>query len=365
MWNLKNSQGQTPRGILESVIERENYVAKVRIEPATEKQKEKLRYFGYAFDEQITKGQASDALDKCARDFPEVNQAYYNRPATEEQLAHLRPILKADDEIPEDYADEGKPLTYQQAKDLIWQSEMENRHRDRVSEIEENACQLVIMEFLRWECGWDGECYPNLTFARVKTAAKALDKTNPGWTKDDKRQNLLRQKVMELYPGIYEEDEMELKLAMKAGITASHLDVGKLMEQTNDDAPTEEQLQKIAEMELKLDRKAGITASQLDELLKLEGETPRAEDLELFAQQGIAYYEGDAFSIYGAADLVRCFEKMYEETGDYTNISMASAAASEDPAVKKATITLDQSGKLAFTWPKRKLEQWYRKGAEY
>jgi hypothetical protein len=44
---------------------------------------------------------------------------------------------------------------------------------------------------------------------------------------------------------------------------------------------------------------------------------------------------------------------------------MASAAASEDPAVKKATITLGQSGQVVFTWPKRKLEQWYRKGAKY
>jgi hypothetical protein len=66
-----------------------------------------------------------------------------------------------------------------------------------------------------------------------------------------------------------------------------------------------------------------------------------------------------------AKDLVRCFEKMYAESGDHTNISMASAAASEDPAVKKATITLGQSGQVVFTWPKRKLEQWYRKGAKY
>ena len=141
--------------------------------------------------------------------------------------------------------------------------------------------------------------------------------------------------------------------------------VGQPLERVSSDAPTWEQLQKIKEIELKLDPKAGITASQLDELLKLEDQPPRAEDLELFARRGIPFYAGDAFSTYAGADLVRCFEKMHAERGDYTNISMAAAAASSDPALKKATITLDQSGQLVFRWPKRKLEQWYRKGAKY
>src|SRR5579862_4356401 len=114
MWNLKNSQGLTPREVLESVIQREDYVAKVRTEPATEKQKEKLRYFGYAFDESISKGQASDAIDKCVKDFPEKDLAYYNRPATEEQLAELREINEHPDCGPDepfyDFENEG-PLT--------------------------------------------------------------------------------------------------------------------------------------------------------------------------------------------------------------------------------------------------------------
>ena len=76
-------------------------------QPATKKQKEKLRWFGCAFDEGITKGQASNTLDKCVREFPEKDRAYYNRPATEEQLTKLR--IKADG-----------ALTYGKAKDLIW-----------------------------------------------------------------------------------------------------------------------------------------------------------------------------------------------------------------------------------------------------
>jgi hypothetical protein len=60
----------------------------MRSEPATEKQKEKLRFFGCDFENSLSKGQASDALDKCVRDSPEVNRAYYSRPATKDQILH-------------------------------------------------------------------------------------------------------------------------------------------------------------------------------------------------------------------------------------------------------------------------------------
>jgi hypothetical protein len=79
MWNAKNGRGLTPRDCLERTREilRASYRnIPVRAEPATEKQKEKLRWFGCTWDEGVTKGQASDALDKCARDFPEVDQAF-------------------------------------------------------------------------------------------------------------------------------------------------------------------------------------------------------------------------------------------------------------------------------------------------
>ena len=301
MWNLKNSQGQTPREILEGVIEREDYVAKVRVEPATEKQKEKLRYFGYAFDEKITKGQASDALDKCVRDFPEKDRAYYARPATDEQLANLR--IKVN-----------RALFYGEAKDMISQRAMEKRHDDRLAEMEGIRYEMIISEPLRW-----GD-YPQLTSGQLRKAATALEKINPSWARDADHDDLLLKKVTELYPGVLEQD---------------------------------------------LRIKCWDAHDLLDDLFKLKSLPPRAEDLELFAQHGITYFEGDAFSIYAAADLVRSFEKMHLESGDYTNISMASAAASADPAIKKAAIILGESGKLVFTWPKSKLKQWYRKGAKY
>lgn len=106
-----------------------------RNEPASEKQKEKLRFFGCSWDEGITKGQASDALDECARQFPKKNEEYYNRPATAEQLAKLRDYLKEDGEEPEDYADEGRPLTYRQAKDLLEDCEMAVRKEAEEKEI--------------------------------------------------------------------------------------------------------------------------------------------------------------------------------------------------------------------------------------
>jgi ankyrin repeat protein len=89
MWNLRDSSGQTPRDVLQSVIEREAYVARVRAEPAMEKQKEKLRSFGCTFDENISKGLASDALDVCVRDLPEVGQASSDDSATKDQMATL------------------------------------------------------------------------------------------------------------------------------------------------------------------------------------------------------------------------------------------------------------------------------------
>ena len=183
MWNLRNSHGQTPREVVEANKSREAYVARVRSEPATEKQKEKLRWFGYAFEKTISKGEASDALDKCARDFPEKNRAYYNRPATDEQLAQLR-------------AKANRVLTYGQAKDMISERAMAKRYDDRLAEIDENQHILHIHRLVYYR----GEFCPHLTIGRVKKAAKALDKISPGWMDDKDCEELLLQKVAELNP---------------------------------------------------------------------------------------------------------------------------------------------------------------------
>ncbi|MGH7951684.1 MAG: hypothetical protein ACREFE_07160, partial [Limisphaerales bacterium] len=62
-----------------------------RDNPATEEQKEKLRYFGCTWDEGIKAEQASDALEECARQFPDAELTYQkNLPATKEQIEKLR-----------------------------------------------------------------------------------------------------------------------------------------------------------------------------------------------------------------------------------------------------------------------------------
>ncbi|HUA68223.1 MAG TPA: HEAT repeat domain-containing protein, partial [Candidatus Saccharimonadales bacterium] len=62
-----------------------------RNHPATEPQKEKLRFFGCTWDEGIMAGQASDALEECAQMFPEAEVTYQkNLPATERQKDQLR-----------------------------------------------------------------------------------------------------------------------------------------------------------------------------------------------------------------------------------------------------------------------------------
>jgi vacuolar-type H+-ATPase subunit E/Vma4 len=82
-----------------------------RNDPATEKQKEKLRFFGCTWEEGITKGQASDAIDECVKMFPEKEKEYQNRPATEAQMKEIRAYLEAYGETIEDYAESGETLT--------------------------------------------------------------------------------------------------------------------------------------------------------------------------------------------------------------------------------------------------------------
>ena len=98
--------------------------------PATEEQKEKLRFFGCAWDEGITKRQASDALEECARQFPDLNKLYNNRPASKDQLAKLRSYLDSDEE-PDDYYD-SEDLNYGEAEKLIrtWEREKQRAYDD-------------------------------------------------------------------------------------------------------------------------------------------------------------------------------------------------------------------------------------------
>jgi hypothetical protein len=67
-----------------------------RNELATEQQKEKLRFVGCTWDGDITAGQAEAALEECAKQFPHVEAAHRNYqyqkavPASESQKDKLR-----------------------------------------------------------------------------------------------------------------------------------------------------------------------------------------------------------------------------------------------------------------------------------
>ena len=58
--------------------------------PASDAQKEKLRFFGCTFDEGITMDDASSALDECERQFPEREKEYQARKPTTEQIKQLK-----------------------------------------------------------------------------------------------------------------------------------------------------------------------------------------------------------------------------------------------------------------------------------
>jgi hypothetical protein len=147
MWGLKDSSGMTPKERLKEKKERDAYIANVRREPATEKQKEKLRWFGYGLKVGMTKGEASDAIDECVRQFPEKDRDYYNRPATEEQLAQLREYCKTDGDLVitlDELKEEGSALTYEEAKNLMadCRGEAEQQEMDRL-EAPANKVQLA------------------------------------------------------------------------------------------------------------------------------------------------------------------------------------------------------------------------------
>ena len=139
IWKLTDYIGRTARDVIQENEKRAAYVSQVRSEPATEKQKEKLRYFGYTVRPGMTKGEASDAIDECIRLHPEKDREYYDRPATEEQMAKLKKFAETDEDMAiglQEVAEEGSQITYGQAKDWLWQCEMDARKRRELAEIE-------------------------------------------------------------------------------------------------------------------------------------------------------------------------------------------------------------------------------------
>jgi hypothetical protein len=196
--SLRNRIQVVPSIKVKSKVEMEDSISKWRAEPATEKQKDKLLFFGCTWDEGITKGQAHDAIDSCVKMFPEKEKEYQNRPATEAQIEEIQVYLEAYGETLEEYVESGQTLTYQQANQMIkdWQQDEEaTRQLEEMEAIEKE----YIIDVGDW-----AEIYPGLTWKRAQTAAENLDKTNPGWRQDQNHVHLMLEKVAELNPQLAE-----------------------------------------------------------------------------------------------------------------------------------------------------------------
>jgi hypothetical protein len=163
-------------------------------EPATEKQKAKLRYFGCTWAGEISKGEASRAIDECVRTRPDVGKAYQDRSATPGQLREIRQLLMDKSKTPNDYAKSGKGLTYREAKELI---------EDLKSEAEEAELDRMDKEYLIDVDSW-ADLYPGLTWKRVQAAAESLDKTRTGWRNNEKHIDIMLGKVAEQNPQLLE-----------------------------------------------------------------------------------------------------------------------------------------------------------------
>jgi len=299
MWNLQNWIGQTPRDMFHLRLRHQSGNAKWGTEPATEKQKFKLRWFGCTWDDGITKAQASDAIGEFVRAFPDRDVEYYNRPATEEQRNELRSFRKNPDRP------WGKPrtepLTYGEAKN--WLGECFLRDRER---------------FLRW-----------------------VDDPGPEIRRDkDDGLNRSLNAADDLGPEIRREKIQERELA--------------------GDPPTEGQMNWLKEFNLELNPTVNVSAREVSFLMKLHGKPPRAEERRVFKRHSIVWHQGDALAAYAAADLIRYFEKLPEAAllGS-TAILRACMAAQGDPALQRTFISRSASGRLIYSWPEYKLQEWW------
>lgn len=448
------------------------YASRVRSEPATEKQKEKLLWFGCALDEGMTKGQASDAIDQCVRDYPEKERTYYSRPATKEQLAKIREINKKsnrDDELFYDFENDG-PLTYGAAKDLIqewgWaqrRKEREefdaysksdearideayvriNQYRDTASkkrvakawavaksrmvdqsqipnvvELEDTLEELFprlrpkSRDRITYRCEGCGSIFkvrPPLPSATNVSSFKSFSETDrvpitiqcPGCGGNISAESLLVCKCIcphcssecvvaksQIGQSVMHAPNGCMKLFVPTPMQTFILQpIIRLMqyigefskengdsraecsEQKDGNTPTEQQLQKVQELELKLDKRAGITSDILATFLALHGQPMRDEDWSVFKKHGITSFTGDAMASYALSVLIKYLEELVQ-TGNWKNsddrrIYRSCQVAMLDPAHGSPALILDQFNRVTFEWPKRKLQEWYRKGAEF
>ena len=149
---------------------------------------------------------------------------------------------------------------------------------------------------------------------------------------------------------------------------ATMQDLVELLDSVKYDGPTEAQIKFCKESDFKL--KGEIFADELDDILKLDGQPPLQEHLDLFKAYGIRHSGADALAACAYAALISYYEELaleklgYGDKGiDHLRIAKACMAAMRDPAYGKPTLVREGYW-MTFTWPKSKLKEWYRKGAD-
>jgi len=134
-------------------------------DPATDMQKEKLRFLGCTWESNITKGQASDAISEYVRLFPEKEREWQSRPATAEQEKLIREMGE----------ENRRGMTYSEAKDLIGDYESVPTEAEEREEEMELRIEGGLIGLYNWEYK------PKVSRKRVREAIEHLDKTKPGW----------------------------------------------------------------------------------------------------------------------------------------------------------------------------------------
>jgi DNA-directed RNA polymerase subunit RPC12/RpoP len=179
---------------------------------------------------------------------------------------------------------------------------------------------------------------------------------------------LREKRIKELPSGWRLEKVKRLGLLEELPPNATMQDVVELLDSIKYDGPTEAQIKFCKGSDFKL--KGEIYADELDEILKLDGQPPLQEHLDIFQAYGIRHSGADALAARAYADLILYYQERALQKIGYSDreiprmrIAKACLVAMRDPAYGKPTL-IREGYWMTFTWPKRKLNEWYRKGAE-
>jgi hypothetical protein len=157
--------------------------------------------------------------------FPEKEKAYQARPATAAQMKKVNAYLKANEETIEDYAENGKFLTYSEAREIVqdYESQLE-------AEREAAETEAYKREYRIDEAFYDD--YPGLTAKRVQAAADALDIECPGWRGSPEHFDLVFAKVAQLNPQVaerWQKQEERAKAGSKRGRKSKDSSLGVII----------------------------------------------------------------------------------------------------------------------------------------